>query len=190
MNCRKTWFCTSSSIFAFIFRGNWRKTRWSSRFYGLMRGYTETRLLSDIGNIFWQSNIAVIVNTYLFVNLTINLSACVIAAPVLPLHLYIFFPSAILLTMAILICALPLLSSIRGKSEMFIQQLRGNLPRLLDADRIVFRHAKRVIRAQRVFGYKVGTTSFVSVGTVQMILSESISYSLLIMSLAKEMKNI
>ena len=153
-----------------------------------MRSYSETRLLSDTGNIFWQSILAPSMGAYLLVNLTINLSASVIAAPIMPFHIYVYFPSATLCTIMLTFYLFPLLASIRKKSEMSLIQMKIAVPQLLDADRTVRQHTKRLINAQRVFGYKMGSNSFISIGTVQFTLSESISYSLLIISLAQQIR--
>lgn len=154
-----------------------------------MRSYNETRLLSGIGNTFWQSNIAVLNSLYLFSNLCVLLSASVIAAPIMPLQLYVFIPICAVVTMMVLICSFPLLASIQQKSEMWLEEARSTIPSLRDADNMVFRHAKRRMRAQIPFGYQFSSNSFISVGTVQFVLSESISYSLLIISVAREMRS-
>lgn len=110
-----------------------------------------------------------------------------IAAPVMPLHLYVFFPTAILCTVVTAILAFPPLAAVQGMSETFMREVKVVLPQLLHADRIAFQQVKRMIKAQRVFGYKVGP-SFVSLGTLQTIFTESISNSLLMICLAREFK--
>ena len=153
-----------------------------------MKRYNETRLLSDMGNLFWQSKIAPVMAVYLFSNICITLSASVIAAPVMPLELYVLFPTSTVITTTVLIYSFPLLASIRKKSELSLGEVKRILPRLRHADPMAFKYAQRRVNAQRPFGYKLGSNSFISLDTVQLILSESSSYSLLIVSLAREVR--
>lgn len=169
-----------------IFRISWGQIRWSADFYGNMKAYNRVRLLSIIGNDLWQWNMALIITVYLFVNLTLSLSASAIGAEALPTHVYAFLPTAALCSIMVLTGSFPLLATIQNESQANISEMKKSLPKLLDADRGVLSHARKTISAQKPFGFQLGSYSFVSLATVQFILSESVSYSLLVINLTKQ----
>ena len=90
----------------------------------------------------------------------------------------------------VLIYSFPQLASIRKKSELSLGEVKRILPRLLHADPMALKYAQRRVNAQRPFGYKLGSNSFISLDSVQLILSESISYSLLIVTWASEVRSL
>ena len=85
----------------------------------------------------------------------------------MPLHVYIFLPSAALCSMMLLLTLFPPLAILWDKSGGSLGDMSGALAQLRDGDRFMHRHATRMIKAQGPFGYKTDPTSFVSLETLR-----------------------
>lgn len=153
-----------------------------------LESYVQIRLLSDMANSYWQHSIGLIVPTFMFVDITYSMTLTIIGADSLPFHIYVFFPAALLCSVMFLLYLVPVLASVTTDSQTVLWEMTTSVPQLIDRDRTTLLYAKKMIRAQRVFGFKLSIFCFVSLGTAQDIITNSVSYALLIITLAKETK--
>lgn len=148
-----------------------------------VKEFTMIRLVSNVGHSFWQYSTAMTFTPFLFFNLTSNMAAMVIAAPILAVYVYIFLPLQVLLSISTVMYFGHRLGSVREQSKEYIAEIRKALPKIRESDRRTVQYMKKLIRAQTPFGFKMGSFSFISAKTAESIVTESISYSLLIISL-------
>ena len=147
-----------------------------------MAAFVELRILSDLGNDFW-SNHTLLLPTYMFLNLTVSLAASVKGASSLSFHVYAVLPTMAMANILFLTYFVPVLGSIHPESQNSVKRINKALMRLEDADRRAIQILKRRTRALRPFGFRLGIFSFISLNTAQEIITNSISHSLLIISL-------
>ena len=170
--------------YAIHFRIRRRQSRRSADLIRRIKNFMLMRLVSDAGNSFWQYSTAMVVTPFTFFNLTASMTAMVIGATTLPVYVYVFLPLTMLLTLLILLYFALLLGSVREQSKSYIAEMYKALPTVRDADRRTVQYMKKLIRAARPFGFQMGSFSFISVETAQDVLTESISNSLMLISLA------
>ena len=151
-----------------------------------MEGFVQLRLLSDAANSYWRYTFGLLLPSFMFIDLTYCMTLTVIGAYSLPLHIYAFFPTALLCSIVFLMHFIPLLASVMADSEAVLQNVKKSQAQLTDGDRRTLQYTKRIINAQRSFGIQLGRFCFVSLGTAQNILTESISHALVFITLVNE----
>lgn len=171
--------------FNYSFRMDWIHCRLCSRFHDLVGNFNQVRLLCDAANCFWQSSFALLLPSFCFVNLTISLALTMSGSQSLPFYVYAFLPSTAICSIFLLVYFNTEMASVYSGSQRAKQEMRQCVLGLLDADRISVRYLRRVVKAQRPFGSKLSIFSFMSVNTAQEVVSNAISYSLLVVSLQK-----
>ena len=101
----------------------------------------------------------------------------------LPTYIYALLPTTIIISIIILMTLVSQLASVYTESQNTALRMNKAVVRLTDSDRRMRQYLRRKIRAQRPFGCKLSIFSYISVDTIHLIITESISTSLLILSL-------
>ena len=166
-------------------RLNWKGSKRCADFHEKLMIFNQLRLLSDLGNGFWRFSFALLIPTYIFVNLTTSLAGAATGASSLPAYVYAFLPANTVSSVVYLMYFVPVLASVHSNSKTSIANTNRALAKLEDLDRRSLNYFKRVIRAQRPFGFQMRWFSFISLNTAQDVITNSVSYSLVIISLTK-----
>lgn len=162
----------------------WNECRiWRQDFYEHIETFVHIRLLCILGNCLFQSHVSLFFPAFMFTSLSISLAALILAAASLPVHVYAFIPAWALCTISVLLVLGPSFASVLTTSRMKIRRMKRARSQLVDADERTLRYTSRLIRCQCPFGFKLGTFCFISVNTAQEIISNSVSYCLLFVSL-------
>lgn len=151
-----------------------------------MRSFVEIRLLSEVANDYWQHSFGLLLPSFMFFDLTYSMTVTIIGADSLQLHIYVFFPTVLVCATTLLVYLVPVLAAVSADSKMVLGSMKKGQANLVDTEMVSLQYAKKIIKAQRPFGFKLGAFCFVSLGTGQDIMTNSISYALLIITLVRE----
>ena len=80
----------------------------------------------------------------------------------------------------------PVLAAVQTDSETALWNMKKSRAQLVDADKATRDYTTRMIKHQRPFGFRLGIFCYVSLGTGQDIMTNSISYALLFITLVRE----
>ena len=166
------------------FRIDWEGARRCADFERLLLAHTRIRLLSDLAK--WTSYYVLILIPFAFVNLTMSLAVSVLGAASLPAYIYALLPTMTVVNILLLLMTvIPTVASVLSESKKSIWRMNPTMMQLQDLDKRELKLLRRQVRSQSPFGCKLGTFSFASVNTAYDVIVNSISNSILIVSVVR-----
>lgn len=151
-----------------------------------LEGFIHIRLLSDMMNHYAQHSLGFVFPAFMFLNLTYSITLTIIGTDTLPLYIYIFFPCTLLCSIMLLMYLVTALASVHANSEAAVWNAQKAQARLTVSDRVTSQYVRRVVKAQRPFGFRLSIFCYVSVGTAQDIMMNAISSALLAITVVNE----